>query len=169
MKVKVDDYRSYKLAGIGERFAALFIDNILLAIIVGFVGARGGWLAGSSVAFVIGALYHWYMLTANNGQTLGKRLMGIRVISAKGGKISDVDALLRYVGYSINGLLFGLGWLWAFFDEQRQGWHDKMARTYVVMANEAAEDIVYVDSLDHVERQNGKPKRKVDEPESEAY
>jgi uncharacterized RDD family membrane protein YckC len=32
-------------------------------------------------------------------------------------------------------VLLGIGWLWAFFDKDRQGLHDKLAGTYVVKAN----------------------------------
>jgi uncharacterized RDD family membrane protein YckC len=145
MKVKVDDFRTYRLAGIGERFMALFIDNILLAIIGGFVGVRGGFWAGGTLALLIGLAYHWFFLTQQNGQTPGKKLMGIRVIAANGGKLTDMDAALRYLGYYINSAIMGLGWLWALFDPQKQGWHDKLARTYVVVANEEVEDVVYVD------------------------
>jgi uncharacterized RDD family membrane protein YckC len=29
---------------------------------------------------------------------------------------------------------FFIGWVWALFDDNRQGWHDKIAETYVVKA-----------------------------------
>lgn len=146
MKVKVDDFRTYKLAGIGERFIALFVDNILLGIVGAFFGVRGNFWAGSTLAIIIGLVYHWFFWARQNGQTPGKRLMGIRVISANGGSLTDVDAILRYFGYYINSAIMGLGWIWAFFDSQHQGWHDKLARTYVVTANEKAEDVVYMEN-----------------------
>ena len=46
--------------------------------------------------------------------------------------MSDTDALIRAIGYNVSAMLFGLGFLWAFFDRNKQSWHDKMARTYVV-------------------------------------
>jgi hypothetical protein len=36
------------------------------------------------------------------------------------------------VGYIISGLALSLGFIWLAFDPKRQGWHDKIARTYVV-------------------------------------
>jgi uncharacterized RDD family membrane protein YckC len=30
--------------------------------------------------------------------------------------------------------VFFIGWFWAFFDADKQGWHDKLAGTYVVVA-----------------------------------
>jgi uncharacterized RDD family membrane protein YckC len=36
------------------------------------------------------------------------------------------------VGKTISGAVFLLGYLWILFDRERQGWHDKLANTYVV-------------------------------------
>ena len=76
--------------------------------------------------------YHWYFWTRRAGQTPGKFAMGIRVIKADGGAISDVDAVIRAIGYQVSAMFFGLGFIWAFFDKNNQSWHDKLARTYVV-------------------------------------
>jgi uncharacterized RDD family membrane protein YckC len=145
MKVKVDDFRTYRLAGIGERVIALIVDNMLLGVIAGIFGVRGGLWAGGTMALIVGVAYHWFFLTRYNGQTPGKMLLGIRVISQNGGKLSDLDAILRYLGYYLNSIILSLGWIWALFDAKHQGWHDKLARTYVVSANDYAEDIVYVE------------------------
>ena len=32
----------------------------------------------------------------------------------------------------ISGLIFSLGFIWVAFDGKRQGWHDKLAGTYVI-------------------------------------
>jgi hypothetical protein len=40
--------------------------------------------------------------------------------------------LLRFVGYIVSGAVLSLGFLWVALDGKRQGWHDKLARTYVV-------------------------------------
>ena len=76
-------------------------------------------------------IYTWFFLTRNNGQTVGKMLMKIRVVKTDGTPISDADAVVRYLGYLLDGI-FLLGWLSALFDENRQCWHDKLAKTYVV-------------------------------------
>ncbi|MCL4247995.1 MAG: RDD family protein [Anaerolineae bacterium] len=121
---------SHELASIEARFAALFIDGLILAAIegVGFMAARE---PGAGVGFVVGLIYSWFFLTRYNGQTPGKMIMKIRVIKADGSAISDGDAIVRYIGYFVNAFFF-IGWLWALFDESRQGWHDKLASTYVV-------------------------------------
>lgn len=123
----------YELASLGTRFVALLIDGIILGIIggllVGFSRDVGGGLS-----FVIGLIYYWYFLSRQNGQTPGKNVMKIRVVKVDGSPLSDTDAILRYIGYLINSAVFGLGWIWAFFDSNQQGLHDKIVNTYVVKA-----------------------------------
>ncbi len=121
---------SYQLADVGARLAAWFIDGGVLFLIegAGFYTLRE---PGLSAGIIVGLIYTWFFLTRNNGQTVGKMLMKIRVVKTDGTPISDADAVLRYVGYLLDGI-FLLGWLSALFDENRQCWHDKLANTYVV-------------------------------------
>jgi uncharacterized RDD family membrane protein YckC len=65
------------------------------------------------------------------GQTPGKIAMGIKVISVDGSPVSWGKAILRYIGYLISSPL-ALGFIWVAYDAKRQGWHDKIAGTYVV-------------------------------------
>lgn len=129
--MKQKEYASYELADIGTRFLALVIDGIILGIISGILLSilRN---PGGVVGFLIGLLYYWYFWTRNNGQTPGKSIMKIRVIKKDGTPISDADAIVRGVGYSISGAILGIGFLWALWDENRQTLHDKLASTYVI-------------------------------------
>lgn len=133
----MDSTRTYELAGIGERFIALVIDLILFGIIGSIIGFGGSWWGGGLAGFLVGVVYQWYFLTRQNGQTPGKMLLNIRVIKVDGSKIEDADAVLRYIGYLISYAVLLLGFIWALFDDNRQGWHDKIAKTYVVKANES--------------------------------
>ncbi|MFO7320399.1 MAG: RDD family protein [Chloroflexota bacterium] len=99
----------------------------------GWFGSRSG--AGAGLGFLIGLAYQWFMLTRNNGQTIGKMVMNIRVVKTNGMPLTAGDVIVRYIGYYINTALYGLGWFWAAFDGQRQGWHDKLAGTVVVRAS----------------------------------
>ena len=126
---------AYDLADVGTRFIALIVDAIVLGVITWLIGlvigdANTGGLAG----FAIGVGYQWYFLTTQDGQTPGKKMLGIRVIKANGAPLTFVDVLVRYIGYFINSAILMLGWIWAIFDEGNQGWHDKLAGTYVVRA-----------------------------------
>jgi uncharacterized RDD family membrane protein YckC len=58
---------------------------------------------------------------------------GLQVVSADGAPISFGIAFLRAVGYLVSGALFNLGFIWAAFDKRKQGWHDKIAGTVVII------------------------------------
>ena len=122
---------THELADIGQRFIALFIDGFILGVIGGALFGSAG-ASGGAVGFLIGAFYQWFFLTRNNGQTPGKALMKIRVIAVNGAPLTDAAAILRYIGYYINSAVLLIGWLWALWDPNHQGWHDKIASTYVV-------------------------------------
>jgi uncharacterized RDD family membrane protein YckC len=66
-----------------------------------------------------------------DGQTPGKWLLGIQVVSAEGGRLRLVQAVARFFAYSLSALPFYLGFLWA-LGPRRLCWHDILARTAVV-------------------------------------
>ena len=118
-----------ELAGMGQRFGAAIVDGIIISIITGVLSRFGG--AGWGLSFAISLGYTWYFLTRQNGQTPGKSLMHIRVIKKDGTPIDDATAIVRYIGYYISCIIV-IGILWAFWDDNKQGWHDKVANTLVV-------------------------------------
>ena len=44
-------------------------------------------------------------------------------------------ALREIVGKFLSGIAFYVGYVWIAFDRDKQGWHDKIAETYVVRRN----------------------------------
>jgi len=68
----------------------------------------------------------------SSGQTFGKALMGVRVVSVSGRPLTFLQAFFRFLIYPISALAFFLGFIWILIDNQRQGWHDTFARTYVI-------------------------------------
>ena len=69
---------------------------------------------------------------ANGGQTVGKRVCRVRVVSSGGGCPSFGCALARESVLAISVAAFGLGLVWMLFDPRKQGWHDIVAGTSVV-------------------------------------
>ena len=131
-KVK-NGYHEYELADVVTRLVAIMIDGFILGLITGLlVGAARE--TGGGLSIVIGVIYNWFFWTRWDGQTPGKRIMGLRVIKADGSRLSDIDAMLRGVGYYISGLFMGLGYIWALIDEDKRTWHDLIAGTVVVKA-----------------------------------
>lgn len=74
-------------------------------------------------------LLWWFARNA----TPGKILVHAKIVDARTGAApSKGQLLLRYLGYYIAALPFGLGILWILIDPRKQGWHDKLAGTVVV-------------------------------------
>lgn len=74
--------------------------------------------------------YCWMKWSA----TPGKMLLRIRVVDAKtDAPISRRQIVIRLLGYVVSSLPMMLGFFWAWFNRRRQGWHDKMAGTVVIV------------------------------------
>ena len=128
------------------RVLALFIDIVLvfcatfplLILIYGWeymsladAGVVAGWfdVLISWVAPSVAVIVFWLRKQA----TPGKMLLALRVVDAASGKpISLKQAVIRYLGYILSAIPFGLGFLWVAIDPKKQGLHDKLAKTLVV-------------------------------------
>ena len=80
-------------------------------------------------------LYQLYF-AGISGQTLGMHLVGIRLISARGGAPGPARGMLRLLALVPSVLLAGLGWIWALFDREHRALHDHLAGTYVIVDGE---------------------------------
>jgi uncharacterized RDD family membrane protein YckC len=77
------------------------------------------------------------LLWARYGATPGKYLMRCRVVDLRtGGHPSLARSALRYVAYLVSMLPLMLGFLWVVWDRRKQGFHDKIAGTVVVVVSE---------------------------------
>ncbi|MCP4362428.1 MAG: RDD family protein [Chloroflexi bacterium] len=81
------------------------------------------------------------------GQTPGKILMGVRVISTNGRPLSIWQSVRRLVGYWIAMIPLFMGFIWVLVSDTRQGWHDKIARSYVIYTWEARSSFQFLNSL----------------------
>lgn len=82
------------------------------------------------IPFVVGAYYA--MFWALTGRTIGKWFMGLKIIGLDGRPPTIGRSLLRFLGYGLSTIVFWLGFVWVVIDDERQAWHDHMARTWVV-------------------------------------
>jgi uncharacterized RDD family membrane protein YckC len=94
-------------------------------------------------------LHHWYSLVflvlyfglstyLGNGQTPGKRLVGIRVVSLAHERLSLWHSFERALGYGASALEFGFGFIQYFIHPNRRTVHDRIAETIVVMEQREA-------------------------------
>ncbi len=137
------------VAGPGSRVLAAFLDYLLvgLASIVWVVGGGmlagafkigGGWLVGVLIVglFVLDYGYFAGMEAGTGGRTLGKRALGLIVVTESAGRPSTSALLLRNAVRSID-VLFGLPLMAVDARSRRLG--DRLAGTLVVHADVAAE------------------------------
>ena len=138
MAVATSSYATTDKVGFGPRALATIFDFVGLGIVGAIVNGIlfGGESArGSGLSTLIGLAYFVYFWSSyGHGQTLGNRVLNIRVVKTDGAELTIVDALIRYVGLIISCIVIFLGVLWVAFDPNKQGWHDKIASTYVVKA-----------------------------------
>ena len=118
-------------AGFWVRFGAILIDGIILAIVGAIVQRILGTGAGGGLSTLISIAYYVYFWTTS-GQTPGHQALHLRVVRTDGTSLDVETAIIRYVGYIISAIPIFLGFLWAAWDPQKQGWHDKLASTYVI-------------------------------------
>jgi uncharacterized RDD family membrane protein YckC len=141
--------------GMWRRFFASVVDSVLMTMIGVALLALGLYLAYDSDpnasierlllefdtttwvlngASVLIAIIYYVGCWTLGGQTIGKWLAGIKVVGDDGNPPSLAAAGLRYLGYLINNIVFSIGFLAVAFDKRKQGWHDKMANTFVIPA-----------------------------------
>ncbi len=131
-------------AGVWRRAAALAVDVALVVLLV----RVGLWLAAALaalapglhlVAHALGVTWLYFAPVAyfvlghgTAGQTVGKRLVGVRVIDEEGAPIGYVRAFGRCVATVLAALPLGIGLIMAAARADRRGLHDFLAGTRVV-------------------------------------
>ncbi|WP_413496039.1 RDD family protein [Shewanella baltica] len=91
-----------------------------------------GFMSDMGLGFGWAAFYFTVFTARFDGQTLGKKMLGIRVIQLDGAKISLWAAFGRYGGYAAGFTTGLLGFMQIFWDANRQGIQDKISSTVVI-------------------------------------
>ena len=89
-----------------------------------FVFLTFAWVGLATVYFVV---FH-----GMEGKTIGKWLLGLRVVGAERRGITYRQAFLRSLGTVVSVAPLGLGFLWIIWSREKRGWHDFLARTWVI-------------------------------------
>jgi uncharacterized RDD family membrane protein YckC len=146
--------RVVEYAGFWMRLGAYLIDGIAVWIISWFLLAviglitfpfaierelvsfhplwffyRGLW---SFIWIIIPAAY-FILLWVLHGQTPGMMALRIKLIRTDGSPVDWGAAIVRFLGYIICWITLGLLFLWIAFDGRKQGLHDKMADTCMII------------------------------------
>jgi uncharacterized RDD family membrane protein YckC len=143
------DNEEYEYAGFWIRVGATLIDTLLLSMVTVLLML---WVYGSlvyesediflgpadfliNVVFPLsGTILFWLYKSA----TPGKMALGLKIVNADdGGKLTVGQCIGRYFAYIPAIFVLFIGILWVAFDEKKQGWHDKLAKTVVIKKNKS--------------------------------
>ncbi|MEN0048116.1 MAG: RDD family protein [Bacteroidota bacterium] len=149
-------------AGFGLRLGAYLIDiipiiillNILIYLIFGLSPINSGDsiinLGGQEfeeskvtraivryLSFLVWIIYCTIMEASSYEGTFGKKMVGIKVTDENGSRLTTGKSITRNLTKIISYIAIVLGFIWVLFDKERRGWHDMIAKTYVVKKNEA--------------------------------
>ena len=157
-RVRKESY-TVDYAGFWSRFWAFLIDTLIMVGIVwlynviwGLASGTGFWgeeatdplvpgevaTSGSSLWAVSSAILFLIVVTYFTcfwrwrGQTPGKMIMRLKIVRFDGAGIGWGGAVMRFLGYIISILLILSGFFWVIIDVRRQGFHDKIADTFVI-------------------------------------
>ncbi len=146
MQTQFQAQTQVQYVGVGRRFVATLVDLILflivfvvVAVVSGNAQASGGSVSASltgTPALILDILFFLYyiVLEAVLGATLGKLLLGLRVVNVDGSRIgwgaSIIRNLLRIIDVLPFFYLLGAILIWTSPQRQRLG--DRVAKTVVV-------------------------------------
>ena len=126
-------------AGGGSRFLAGIIDGIIVTLVSVLLGFALGIFMGeigailNTILNIMVTIFYWVFYQASQGQTLGKKAMGIKVVDLAGNTPSVMTFFLReIIGKIVSSIILFIGYLMILWDGKKQGLHDKIAGTVVV-------------------------------------
>ena len=117
----------FVLLGSNIAFQALSIDTL-----TSFMVIIPAFLVVFLLSFIMLSMFYFIIFHAWIGQTIGKMIFGIKVVSEGNNPITTGTAFLRWAGYFLSMLPFATGFLWSVVDKDHSAWHDKLALTRVI-------------------------------------
>ena len=134
------------LAGAGKRFVALLIDRLIVFVpvyglflfgMIASADAKGEpnpWVLLLVIPVIFAMpVYEALMMQHRNGQTLGKKAMGIRVVRADGSAVTAGQSWGRaFMRLLLEGCISIIDYIPAYFTDQKTTIHDMAAGTRVI-------------------------------------
>ncbi|MEA2049323.1 MAG: RDD family protein [Campylobacterota bacterium] len=141
------DVDNLKLASMRSRIKAFIIDDLSITLIVMVMLWDKISLANGDLMtimllmneaffqivvlkFIYQSFFIWYY-----GATIGKLIAKIKVIDFENyGRVSLMNSILRSFGRILSEAIFYIGFLFAYYTDSRQTFHDKFGKTLVIDA-----------------------------------
>jgi uncharacterized RDD family membrane protein YckC len=141
-ETSTEERKKYRFAGFWMRFWAYSLDLIVISsitsIILGLTGFQDikiVFIHLDTIMIAIVTFLYFLLLTKKCGQTIGKRVLGLKVISKTEQPLTWSSLIFREVigryivqAFSILYILYFI----VAFQKQKQGLHDMIGDTYVV-------------------------------------
>lgn len=149
-----DQVEAPRWGGFFRRLGAVLIDVLVIVFLgalmagMSYIGYKVGLSAHqravswqnavpfmSLLTFASAGLATTYFVVFHGmeGQTIGKWLLGLRLVGVDRRPVSYRRALLRWFGtLALGGASLGLAFLWILWQREKRGWHDLLARTWVI-------------------------------------
>lgn len=138
--MEVVSYNNY--AGFIKRLLAFIIDRLciwmLLYACLGYaegisIYSISSLFGAQSIIIELLVMAYFVICESSSWQgTLGKHLLGLRVVTERYTTVTASQAMWRFTWKYLSTFVFFLGFIWVIFDPKKQGWHDKLAHTYVI-------------------------------------
>lgn len=146
----------YPVANFSRRLVAFGLDvfaSLIMSLVALFalsicipptpedlVGADVARQDATRVAIIVALIFGYlvYPVIANwmFKSTAGKRIMHLQVVDKKGRNVGLSRLLSRHLCYFVSAPVVLMGFISVLFDDDSQGWHDKIAGTFVIYAGD---------------------------------
>ncbi|MDO3625040.1 RDD family protein [Mucilaginibacter sp. BT774] len=121
-------------------YMSIILIGAILGLIAGYIHAH--WFDSSSdydtnlgltlLCVLIFFFYHASFESSHLQGSIGKIICKLRVVDAAGERISFGTALGRNFGKILSGLFCWIGFLMVLWNDNRQAWHDQLAKTFII-------------------------------------
>ena len=147
-----------KYVGFWKRTVAVLVDTFLIILVTlpiliwayGIEYLNNEHMEKGPLDFIINYVFPTIaviLLWKYYQATPGKMIFKATIVDAKtGGKPTLKQWIIRYLGYFVSLLPFGLGYFWVAFDKKKQSFHDKLAKTVVIQSKVIESEPVEIDA-----------------------
>ena len=132
-------------AGFWIRVLANIIDSFVLSVPIGLIHLligfnalatdnyiySSGYFVGLLVSYALTIGYYGLLTSSKHPATIGKMVVGIKVIGANGRRITLPRAIGRSLATYLSGIFY-IGYIMVGLTNRKRGLHDFIANTYVV-------------------------------------
>jgi uncharacterized RDD family membrane protein YckC len=130
-------------AGFWTRAAAYIMDllianslsSIFSRILFGnyYMYEDGGSDPGpGAMLLIVNWIYFAWQESSARQATIGKLVVGVKVCTENGERLTFANATGRYFAKILSALLLLIGFIMVAFDKKKQALHDKLAKTFVI-------------------------------------